>query len=99
MHRDDLFLEFVRVVERAAIAAMKPGVPVNEIFDVAMRTTREHGMPRRIRRAQLRLSPVCSPICSSTPRPGSPARNRTLPRQRDPRCRAFQDNTQCMKKV
>jgi len=31
--------------ERAAIAAMKPGVPVNEIFDVAMRTTREHGMP------------------------------------------------------
>jgi Xaa-Pro dipeptidase len=31
--------------ERAAIAAMKPGVPVNEIFDVAMRTTRKHGMP------------------------------------------------------
>src|SRR5262249_10036923 len=31
--------------ERAAIAAMKPGVPVNEIFDVAMRTTREQGMP------------------------------------------------------
>jgi Xaa-Pro dipeptidase len=31
--------------ERAAIAAMKPGVPVNEIFAVAMRTTREHGMP------------------------------------------------------
>ena len=31
--------------ERAAIAAMKPGVPVNEIFDVAMRTTREAGMP------------------------------------------------------
>jgi Xaa-Pro dipeptidase len=31
--------------ERAAIAAMRPGVPVNEIFDVAMRTTREAGMP------------------------------------------------------
>ena len=31
--------------ERAAITAMRPGVPVNEIFDVAMRTTREAGMP------------------------------------------------------
>src|SRR5262245_56467455 len=31
--------------EQAAIAAMRPGVPVNEIFDVAMRTTREAGMP------------------------------------------------------
>jgi Xaa-Pro dipeptidase len=31
--------------EKAAIAAMKPGVPVSRIFDVAMRVTREHGMP------------------------------------------------------
>jgi Xaa-Pro aminopeptidase len=31
--------------ERAAIAAMKPGVPVHEIFEVAMRTTRDAGMP------------------------------------------------------
>jgi len=31
--------------ERAAIAAMKPGVPVNQIFDLAMRVTREQGIP------------------------------------------------------
>jgi Xaa-Pro aminopeptidase len=31
--------------EKAAIAAMKPGVPVGEIFDLAVRVTREHGMP------------------------------------------------------
>lgn len=31
--------------ERAAIAAMKPGVPVSEIFELAVRVTREHGMP------------------------------------------------------
>lgn len=31
--------------ERAAIAAMKPGVPVGEIFDTAVRVTREAGIP------------------------------------------------------
>jgi Xaa-Pro dipeptidase len=31
--------------ERAAIAAMKPGVPVSEIFDLAVRVTRENGIP------------------------------------------------------
>jgi len=31
--------------EKAAIAAMKPGVPVSQIFETAMRVTREHGMP------------------------------------------------------
>jgi Xaa-Pro aminopeptidase len=31
--------------ERAAIAAMKPGVPVSHLFDVAVRVTRETGMP------------------------------------------------------
>jgi Xaa-Pro aminopeptidase len=31
--------------ERAAIAAMKPGVPVSQLFDVAVRVTRESGMP------------------------------------------------------
>jgi len=31
--------------ERAAIAAMKPGVAVSEIFELAMRVTREHGLP------------------------------------------------------
>lgn len=31
--------------ERAAIAAMKPGVPVSQIFELAVRVTREHGMP------------------------------------------------------
>jgi Xaa-Pro aminopeptidase len=31
--------------EIAAIAAMKPGVPVSQIFETAMRVTREHGMP------------------------------------------------------
>jgi len=31
--------------EKAAIAAMKPGVPVSDIFNVAMRVTREAGMP------------------------------------------------------
>jgi Xaa-Pro dipeptidase len=32
--------------EQAAIAAMKPGVAVNQIFEVAVRVTREHGMPQ-----------------------------------------------------
>ena len=31
--------------EKAAIAAMKPGVPVNQIFETAMRVTRDNGMP------------------------------------------------------
>jgi Xaa-Pro aminopeptidase len=31
--------------EQAAIQAMKPGVPVSQIFDLAVRVTREHGMP------------------------------------------------------
>jgi Xaa-Pro aminopeptidase len=30
--------------ERAAIAAMKPGVPVSQLFEIAVRTTREHGL-------------------------------------------------------
>jgi Xaa-Pro aminopeptidase len=31
--------------ERAAIGAMKPGVPVSRLFDVAVRATREAGLP------------------------------------------------------
>jgi len=31
--------------ERAALAAMKPGVSVRTLFDVAVQATREHGMP------------------------------------------------------
>ncbi len=31
--------------ERAAIQAMTPGVPVSRIFDLAVRVTREHGIP------------------------------------------------------
>ena len=31
--------------ERAAIEIMKPGVPVNRLFDVAVRVTREQGLP------------------------------------------------------
>jgi Xaa-Pro aminopeptidase len=31
--------------ERAAIAAMKPGVPVSELFDIAVRVTRDNGVP------------------------------------------------------
>jgi Xaa-Pro aminopeptidase len=31
--------------EQAAIAAMKPGVAVSEIFELAMRVTRAHGLP------------------------------------------------------
>jgi Xaa-Pro aminopeptidase len=31
--------------ERAAIAAMKPGVPVSRLFDLAVRVTRENGLP------------------------------------------------------
>src|SRR5439155_1379430 len=35
----------VAALERAAIAAMKPGVPVSRLFDVAVRVTRENGLP------------------------------------------------------
>ena len=35
----------VRDGERAAIAAMAPGVPVSRIFEVGVRVTREHGLP------------------------------------------------------
>jgi Xaa-Pro aminopeptidase len=31
--------------ERAAIAAMKPGVPVSQLFEIAVRVTRENGLP------------------------------------------------------
>jgi len=31
--------------ERAAIAAMKPGVPVSQLFDLAVHVTRENGLP------------------------------------------------------
>jgi Xaa-Pro aminopeptidase len=31
--------------ERAALAAMKPGVPVSQLFEVAVRVTRESGLP------------------------------------------------------
>jgi Xaa-Pro aminopeptidase len=31
--------------EKAGMAAMKPGVPVNRIFEVAVKATRENGMP------------------------------------------------------
>jgi Xaa-Pro aminopeptidase len=31
--------------ERAAIAAMKPGVPVSQLFELAVRVTRESGVP------------------------------------------------------
>jgi len=32
--------------ERAAIEAMRPGVPVSRLFDIAVRVTREAGLPR-----------------------------------------------------
>ena len=38
------YYDAVRDGERAAIAAMKPGVPVNRIFDIAVRVTREQGL-------------------------------------------------------
>jgi Xaa-Pro aminopeptidase len=39
------YYDAIRDGERAAIAAMKPGVPVNQIFEIGMRVTREAGMP------------------------------------------------------
>src|SRR2546425_2420265 len=45
---DDKLARFYAAIlagEKAAIAAMKPGVPVSEIFDVGVRVTRERGLP------------------------------------------------------
>ena len=39
------YYDAARDGEKAAIAAMKPGVPVSQIFDTAMAVTREHGLP------------------------------------------------------
>lgn len=39
------YYDAARDGELAAIAAMKPGVAVSQIFETAMRVTREHGMP------------------------------------------------------
>ncbi len=39
------YYDAIRDGERAAIAAMKPGVPVNQIFEIGMRVTRDAGMP------------------------------------------------------
>jgi Xaa-Pro aminopeptidase len=39
------YYDAARDGEIAAIAAMKPGVPVSQIFETAMRVTRERGMP------------------------------------------------------
>ncbi len=39
------YYDAIRDGERAAIAAMKPGVPVSRIFEIGMRVTREAGMP------------------------------------------------------
>lgn len=35
----------IRAGEQAAIAAMKPGVPVSQLFEIAVRVTREQGLP------------------------------------------------------
>lgn len=39
------FYAALQAGEAAAIAAMKPGVPVSEVFDVAVKATREAGLP------------------------------------------------------
>jgi Xaa-Pro aminopeptidase len=39
------YYDAIRDGERAAIAAMKPGVPVNRIFEIAVHVTREAGLP------------------------------------------------------
>jgi Xaa-Pro aminopeptidase len=39
------YYDAIRDGERAAIAAMKPGVPVNRVFEIGMKVTREAGMP------------------------------------------------------
>src|SRR5215831_18500856 len=43
------YYDAVRDGERAAIAAMAPGVPVKNIFEVGVRVTREHGLPHYAR--------------------------------------------------
>jgi Xaa-Pro aminopeptidase len=39
------YYDAIRDGEIAAIAAMKPGVPVGQIFEIGMKVTREAGMP------------------------------------------------------
>jgi len=39
------YYDAIRDGEIAAIAAMKPGVPVSQIFEIGMKVTRERGMP------------------------------------------------------
>jgi Xaa-Pro aminopeptidase len=39
------YYDAIRDGEKAAIAAMKPGVPVSQIFEIGMTVTREHGLP------------------------------------------------------
>jgi Xaa-Pro aminopeptidase len=39
------YYDAIRDGERAAIAAMAPHVPVKDIFEIAVRVTREHGLP------------------------------------------------------
>jgi Xaa-Pro dipeptidase len=39
------YYDAIRDGERAAIAAMAPGVPVSRIFEIGVRVTREHGLP------------------------------------------------------
>ncbi|HEX6079830.1 MAG TPA: M24 family metallopeptidase, partial [Methylomirabilota bacterium] len=39
------YYDAIRDGEIAAIAAMKPGVPVSRIFEIGMKVTREAGMP------------------------------------------------------
>jgi Xaa-Pro aminopeptidase len=44
-NRQARFYAAILAGERAAIEAMKPGVPVSRLFDVAVRVTREQGIP------------------------------------------------------
>jgi Xaa-Pro aminopeptidase len=39
------YYDAIRDGEKAAIAAMKPGMPVSQIFEIGMKVTREAGMP------------------------------------------------------
>jgi Xaa-Pro aminopeptidase len=39
------YYDAIRDGEKAAIAAMRPGVPVSQIFEIGMKVTREQGMP------------------------------------------------------
>jgi Xaa-Pro aminopeptidase len=62
--------------EQAAIAAMRPGVPVSQIFELAVRVTREHGMPHYERHHVghgIGLEPYDPPtINAATPTPLEP---------------------------